>query len=1026
MTISSEVRKAGPFNGNDVTTSFPFTFKVFDKGDLRVMRTTPSGIEAEIILDSDYSVTLNPDQDATPGGTVTFPISGDPLAEDWKLTIVGDIDALQPTDLTNGGGFYPQVIENSFDRLTMLVQQLEEELGRTIRISVSDATTGGLELPAAGSRPDRVLGFDANGNFTTYPLATATLQAAYESFTATTGQTDLTLPFSYTPGVNAVYVFRNGSKLKSGVDYQEISETLIRLVSGAEEGDLLEVITGIPLSDSNAGLAEVQVRYADDFAAATTLALSLPDGATVISPGADGIQTRYTVASGALTSPVPDTAAGVQFTQDGAGAVTRTAQDKLREAVSVKDFGAVGDGVTDDTAAIQAAINYAIYFGGGSLSLVSPGMRVFIPRGEYLISDTLHLGYGHNGFTSVILEGECTYGANSTTNLSGIIATFNDRPALNVQGGRYVRIRNIAVSGVNYAWLRANYPSISDRSVVSSWYGPDISAANNTRYAPYAGIAIDAYSGSTPPSPYPNVSYPAFLGSVPQYGKNFSSNTILENVSVNGFVVGLMVQPGAVPDGSNGDFITLRDCDFQYNVVGYADGHADARNPNVINCRIAHCHTVFDSRTYGNQIGSLAIAADGSSFESVYRLFNINLAGGNLQGGYSCRLSSCYSEDIVTLGDTFAAGGISRPGGVSMEECKFVFTIRSTEFSPVYTYNAPTTLLYLRNTLMNGAFGFHNINAITTVENLAFDKLQDDVFTPASGKAFKVAKTFTCGFFGPRSFSAKITPHEFYAYFGGKITPTRPIDSEALDITLDASAAAGTGYNFPIPWFVNQLIYGASKLPVSGVNPLVLNRATYNLTSVSLSGANYTFTADTGFITDGVGANTEPAFSVGKGDLVVDSVSGHVFFITTVSFSGTGPGATMTATMRQINNVKRLSAGSFEAGGVLSSNTGTLTFHNARRVYPSPYRVNFTATSGSGSITHKICGDESNVNFMVLPVEVNDYLISSNRSQSALDSVFPKFSKVTAVNVNNGSVTVDQNARRSYYGEAPLYIKALP
>jgi len=58
------------------------------------------------------------------------------------------------------------------------------------------------------------------------------------------------------------------------------------------------------------------------------------------------------------------------FTQVGTGAVPRTVQSKLQEVASVKDFGATGNGITDDTVAIQAALN-------------SGATSVFIPPGTF-------------------------------------------------------------------------------------------------------------------------------------------------------------------------------------------------------------------------------------------------------------------------------------------------------------------------------------------------------------------------------------------------------------------------------------------------------------------------------------------------------------------------------------------------------------------------------------------------------------------------------------------------------------------
>lgn len=680
--------------------------------------------------------------------------------------------------------------------------------------------------------------------------------------------------------------------------------------------------------------------------------------------------------------------------------------------VSVKDFGAIGDGITDDTGAIQAAIDYCLYTAGTK--------RVLIPYGIYKTSDVIHIGYGDD-YRTLIFEGETSQGADQTTALAAIVPTFNDRPAINIQGARNVQIRNLALIGRNYEWLYPNYTSITDRSSLAAWYGPNISSANNTRYAPYAGIAVDAYAGTEPGTPYPDVTYPAESGLSSQYGKNYSSGIVLDNVYVRGFVVGVMVQPGIVPDGSNGDFITVRDSDLQFNVVGYADGHADARNVNMQNCRLHFCHTAVDSLTYGNQHGSLALNADGCSFDNVYRILNVNMGGNTVQGGYPVRLVSCYAEALYSIGNVYASSSSLTTGAV-IEESKFTFVYKSGEYSPIYLYNAPGTDLYLRNVFLNGAWGFHSFNAHVIGQSVALDKLSADVF-PSTNTAGRVAKTYTCGLWATSAPRMRVFPHRFFTYFGENKSGTL-VDSEALPVELDATAPAGTGAGFPIPWFVNQMSYGRSRLPIADVAPLTFSRATYNLTSFSTSGNQHTFTVSQAIISDALGSGAVSSgyqsYSIGKGDVLVDNTTGLVFYVVSVTFNGT---TDATLTVRQINGVRTTDGGTtWTATGTISTTVGTMTIHNARRVYPSAKRTNFTATSGSGAVSLRQNGSETTVANNFLPAAVGDYLISSAASQGPADSVFPQ-TKVTAANQGNGAYTLDQNARRSYYGDTPMFIK---
>jgi hypothetical protein len=130
-----------------------------------------------------------------------------------------------------------------------------------------------------------------------------------------------------------------------------------------------------------------------------SLKLNTPSGGSVTLTVADTVEHTTQVVAGKEELAGSTGSSLVGYMPAVTGAVARTAQDKLRESVSVKDFGAVGDGVTDDTVAIQAAINsvtnttFATTWPSGIKNYSKGGGVVVIPPGRYRITSGLLLGH---------------------------------------------------------------------------------------------------------------------------------------------------------------------------------------------------------------------------------------------------------------------------------------------------------------------------------------------------------------------------------------------------------------------------------------------------------------------------------------------------------------------------------------------------------------------------------------------------------------------------------------------------------
>lgn len=120
--------------GDGVTTVFPYTFKIPNDGSIEV-RVLSGGVESIKVLTTDYSVS---GAGSVNGGDVAFGVA--PAAGD-KVVLRRSVGMVQETDLKNQGAFYPEIHEDALDKITMLLQQQQEQLDRAVTVPVTGGAT---------------------------------------------------------------------------------------------------------------------------------------------------------------------------------------------------------------------------------------------------------------------------------------------------------------------------------------------------------------------------------------------------------------------------------------------------------------------------------------------------------------------------------------------------------------------------------------------------------------------------------------------------------------------------------------------------------------------------------------------------------------------------------------------------------------------------------------------------------------------------------------------------------------------
>ena len=157
MTVSSTTKR-NSYSGNGSTTVFAYSFKIFDDDDITViLRTDSTGSEAVQTKTTHYSVS---GVGSGSGGNITF---GSAPASGITVVLLRETAQTQATDYTPNDPFPAASHEDALDKITLMVQDQQDELDRSLKLSRTNTMTSTEFTVGASTRANKILAFDSSG-----------------------------------------------------------------------------------------------------------------------------------------------------------------------------------------------------------------------------------------------------------------------------------------------------------------------------------------------------------------------------------------------------------------------------------------------------------------------------------------------------------------------------------------------------------------------------------------------------------------------------------------------------------------------------------------------------------------------------------------------------------------------------------------------------------------------------------------------------------------------------------------------